>query len=124
MPRLWDFTGNDPFARFVVDGNGLIPKYRKRPNIDRSSPGAITVTGLRSAASSIQAIGVGCEGSKRIRSFPAASSSVPFVESYAKGVPGGVRLAVVAEPSSVIRVTKPTGRHGDGTAPSKPGKST
>jgi hypothetical protein len=30
----------------------------------------------------------------------------------------------MAEPSSVIRVAKPTGTHGDGTAPSNPGKST
>src|SRR5580704_3056747 len=108
MPRLWDPTGNDPFTGLTADADGLVPKYRKSPNMDRSSPGAIAVTGLRSAESRIQAIGVGCEGSKRIRLLPEASSSVPLVGSYARGVPGGVRLADMAEPSSAIAVTKPS----------------
>src|SRR5580700_10330251 len=69
-------------------------------------------------------MGVACVGSKRSRSLPEVRSNVPVVESYARGVPGGVRLDDMAEPSSVMRATKPTGTHADGTAPSNPGKST
>src|SRR5581483_10996350 len=108
----------------IVVANGLVTKYEKRPKSDSNSPGAIDVTGTRSAASITQATGVGWAGSKRSRSLPEPSNSVPVDESYASGVPGGVRVDDMAEPSSVIRVTNPTGRHWDGTFPLKPGRST
>src|SRR5580658_6869682 len=75
MPSPWDITGNDPFMGFIVAVNGSLSKYRKRPNIARSSPGATAVTGLRSAASSTQAIGVALERLKRSRSLPEVISA-------------------------------------------------